>query len=153
MEPQVGNGAAESAAVMSQAKTLGIDAALSAFDTSKTRDDRVHRGIELLARIAEVSGLATTNSEDSYYAQEILVQRLAGVKQALAELDDTLSGAPSANDEVSLAMNYAVLVRTGYKLNSSLRILASADTTGDVGRELDNAPARFSAQIDDIAAR
>ncbi len=78
-----------------------------AFESAKTAKDQVSKGVELLDQIAGASGLAVDASADSYYAQDVLVQRLGGVKQALIDLRNTLDSTASSADETNFAINYA----------------------------------------------
>jgi methyl-accepting chemotaxis protein len=131
----------------------GAEPAAGAFENAKIAADQTRRDIECLDEIAGSSGLVTASSDDSYYAQDVLVQRLSGVKQALVDLQQTLAAGPSIDDEATLAMNYAILVRTNSKLKTSLHKLMSVDTAEDVRRGLDDTPAQLVSKLDDIAAQ
>ncbi|HML29182.1 MAG TPA: methyl-accepting chemotaxis protein, partial [Hyphomicrobium sp.] len=135
------------------AKTLGVESGIAAFNNAKTQSAQVHQGIELLAQIASASGMATDSADDSYYAQEVFIQRLSGVKQAVAELHDTLSSPPTAEDDTNLAVNYAVLLRTNSKLKTALRKLVEQDASGEIKRALDDTPAQLVGKLDSIASQ
>jgi methyl-accepting chemotaxis protein len=143
----------ESAEISSATKAFNLEPSVTAFENARTIGDRIHRGIELLDQVASNSGLATDSSGDSYYAQDVLVQRLSGVKQALVELQQTLTSAPTADDEANLAMNYAVLTRTNGKLDSSLRKLIAASEHEDIRGTLGETPAQLISKLDDVATK
>lgn len=143
----------ESDELASAAKALGAGSALTAFENAKSVSEQVHSGIELLDQIANASGLATDSSERGFYAQDVFVQRLSGVKQAIVELQGTLSAAATADDQANLAMNYAVLSRTNGKLKASLRKLLDEDATGEVKRSIGGVPGQLVAKLDSIAAQ
>ncbi|MFA5957142.1 methyl-accepting chemotaxis protein [Hyphomicrobium sp.] len=149
-----GRGAREdSAALFNAAKALGVEPAATAFENAKTAGDRVHLGIDLLDQIASSSGLTIESSADSFYAQDVLIQRLSGVKQALAELQETLDSTSVADDVTSLAINYAVLRRTTNKLDASLRKLLSADDSGDARRALGDSNTQLLSTLNGIASQ
>ncbi|WP_409561312.1 methyl-accepting chemotaxis protein [Hyphomicrobium sp. MC8b] len=143
----------ESDELASAAKALGVGSALGAFENAKTVSEQAHNGFELLDQIANASGLATDASDDGFYAQDIFIQRLSGVKQAIVELQDTLSTQATAGDQTDLAMNYAVLSRTNAKLKASLRKLFGEDATGELKRAIGDEPAQLVAKLDGIAAQ
>lgn len=135
----------------SGAKVLGVESALDAFESAKSAKEQVRNGLDLLDQIANVSGLTTDTSAQGFYAQDVFVQRLSGVKQAIVDLQDTLSSSPSADDQANLAMNYAVLLRTDGKFKSSLRRLLAEDDTGEIKRAIGEQPAQLAAKLDAIA--
>lgn len=142
----------ESETLDDAAKLLGVEPGIAAFNSAKTESEQIHRGIELLDQIASTSGMATDAADDSYYAQDVFIQRLSGVKQAVAELHATLSSQPTADDETNLAVNYAVLLRTNRKLKASLHKLVEEDASGEIKRALDETPTQLVSKLDNIAS-
>ncbi|MFT3732412.1 MAG: methyl-accepting chemotaxis protein [Hyphomicrobium sp.] len=131
---------------------LGLDANVAAFDNAKSAGERVRKGLELLDRVADQTGMATDASSDSYYAQDILVQRLGGVKQAVIDLGQSLASS-SAADTANLAMDYAVLRRTSAKLGTALNKLMGADISGEIKRKLGDLNTQLMSKLDDIASK
>jgi methyl-accepting chemotaxis protein len=134
-------------------QNLGVQTAASSFENARTAPDQVRAGLDLLDQVAIASGLAVDATPDTYYAQDVLVQRLSGVKQALLEFKATLDGSNASDGQTDLAMNYAVLKRTAGKLRSSLDRLVAADTSGDAKRTAGEAGAQLLSKIDGITAK
>ncbi len=146
--------AGDNAAAYSEtAKSLGVEPALSAFENAKTRDAQIHKGLDLLNGIASASGMAIDSSTDGFYAQDVLVQRLSGVKQALAELEEVLAAPASAEDGINFAMAYAVLQRTTGKLSASLNKLLATDVSGDTKSVLNDANMQLLSKLDEITSK
>ncbi|MBS0253093.1 MAG: HAMP domain-containing protein [Proteobacteria bacterium] len=143
----------ESGELASGAKSLGVESALTAFQNAKSASEQVHTGLELLDQISNAAGLATDSSAKGFYAQDVFIQRLSGVKQAIVDLQDTLSAPPTADDQANLGMEYAVLSRTNGKLNASLRKLLAGDDTGDIKHSIGEKPARLVATLDGVASQ
>jgi methyl-accepting chemotaxis protein len=141
------------AELFASAKDFGVESSLAAFENAKTEVDRVHKGVELLDRVAAASGMAVASSPNSYHAQDVFIQRLGGVKQALADLADTIATPSTSENRTDFAIDYAVLQRTTKKLSSALNQLKDADTTGDVRRALGDTDVKLLAKLDEIASK
>ncbi len=135
------------------AKSLGIQSALSAYENAKKPDEQIHKGLDLLGKISTASGMAVDSSTDGFYAQDVLIQRLAGVKQALAALENTMASPSATEDDVQLAMNYAVLQRTSDKLGNSASALLASDISGDAKNALAGANMALLSKLDDIESK
>lgn len=135
------------------AKSLGVQPALSAYENAKTTDDQVRKGLELLDRIASGSGMAIDSSPDSFYAQDIFIQRLSGIKQALAAVQQTLAASSGTEDGFRLAMDRAVLQRTMEKLSSSMSKLLEADVSGVSKNALGDASMLLLSKLDEIGSK
>ncbi|WP_045837577.1 methyl-accepting chemotaxis protein [Hyphomicrobium sp. 99] len=146
------SGDGELAKLSDASRSLGVQSNVSAFQNARTPDERVRLGVELLDLIATSSGLAADASASTYYAQEVIVQRLPGVKQALIELKSTLDTAGLADDQIKLAINYAVLRRTTEKLRGAVNKLLS-DSSTDAKNALGDTNARLLSELDLIAAK
>ncbi len=141
------------AGLFASVKEFDAEDALAAFENAKTESDRTRKGIELLDQISAASGMAVATSPDSYHAQDVFIQRLGGVKQALAELSDTIASPSVAEDRTDFAIDYAVLQRTSKKLSASLRKLKDADASGDIRRALGDSDTKLLAKLDEIASK
>ena len=134
-------------------QSLGVQTAAGAFENAGTAEDQVRAGLDLLDQIASASGLAVDASADTYYAQDVFIQRLSGVKQALVEFKATLDRTNSSDDQADLAINYAVLRRTTGKLHTSFDKLLAADISGDARRTLGESGQQLLSKLDDIASK
>jgi methyl-accepting chemotaxis protein len=146
-------GDGELAKLSDVAQSLGVQPSINAFENARSMDDRVRLGVELLDQIASSSGLAADASVATFHAQDLIVQRLPGVKQALIDLKSTLDTAGPADDQTKLAINYAVLKRTTAKFRGSLNKLLSADDSGESKNALGDTNIRLLTTLDQIAAQ
>ena len=135
------------------AQSLGVQPGVNAFANARSTDERVHLGVDLLDQIASSSGLASDAAPATFHAQDVIVQRLPGVKQALFDLKSTLDTAGPADDQIKLAINYAVLKRTTDKLRGSMNKLLSADFSSDSKNALGDTNIRLLTTLEQIAAK
>jgi len=147
------SGSGEFAKLSDASQRLGVQSNVNAFENARSTDERVRIGVELLDLIGTSSGVAADETPAAYYAQEVIVQRLPGVKQALMELKSTLDTAGLADDQTKLAINYAVLQRTTAKLRNTMNKLLSADLSNDTKNTFSGANDRLLSELDQIAAK
>lgn len=147
------SGDGELAKLSDASQSLGVQPNVNAFENARSADERVRLGAELLDLIATSSGVAADASPAAYYAQEVMVQRLPGVKQALIELKSTLDTAGLADDQNKLAINYAVLKRTADKLRGAANKLLSADLSSDAKNAFSGTNDRLLSELDQISAK
>ena len=138
--------------VAERAQQLGVASELSEFKNAKPGSDRVRKGLTLLDQIASKSGMAVAASPDSYYAQDVFIQRLGGVEQALSDLKETVASSSVAEDRTDFAMSYAMLRRTANKLSSSLSKLRSNISSGALA-DLGDSDQKLLAKLDEIASK
>jgi len=146
-------GGAEFAKLSDASQSLGIQTQVAAFQNARSLDERVHQGVELLDLIATSSSLAADSAPATYYAQELIVQRLPGVKQALMDLKSTLDSVAAADDQIKISINYAVLRRTTNKLRGALTKLLANDASGEAKNALGDTNARLLSELDLLATK
>ncbi len=143
----------ELAKLSDASQSLGVQPNVNAFENARSPDERVRLGVDLLDLIATSSGIAADASPAAYYAQEVMVQRLPGVKQALMELKSTLDTTGLADDQTKISINYAVLKRTTDKLRGAVNKLLSADLSSDAKNAFSGTNDRLLSELDQIAAK
>lgn len=148
-----GSGNGELAKLSDIAQSLGVQPSVNALENARSGDERVRLGVDLLDQIASSSGLASDAAPASFHAQDLIVQRLPGVKQALLDLKSTLDTAGPADDQTKLAINYAVLRRTTEKFRGSLNKLMASDASSESKNALGDTSIRLLTTLDQIAAK
>jgi methyl-accepting chemotaxis protein len=110
------------------------------------------KGLERLDQIASEADLSVDNSKNSFLAQEILVQRLATVEQALLDLGASISRTSSGTD-ADINLNYEILRRAHEKLAYSTKSLIGAWQSENAKSLISGSDALLFAKLDEIGAQ
>ncbi len=135
----------------STGQSLSVQPRIDSFVNAKTAAERTRLAVDLLDQVADASALTLDPYMDTYHSQDIVVQRLPRIKQALAGLQDSLGS--SASSDAALAMNYSALTGATEEFRKPLEDLYTGDSSGDAKRTLGAQAGQLLAELGDIASK
>jgi methyl-accepting chemotaxis protein len=142
-----------SALASSTGQSPNVQPKINSFISAKTAPERTRIAVDLLDQVADASALTLDPFMDTYHSQDIVVQRLPRIKQALAELQDSLGSSASSASDAALAMNYGALSGATEEFRKPLGDLYAGDSSGDAKRTLGPQADQLLTQLGDITSK